>query len=188
MAITSADLADYPDKLCCIVSEVVGEEVDEKVVDKKVEDDDGLTKAVVHGSSSGVAFCNNDDSGGVALGDSSSSNSTRKPFLRVCNVIVPKLSPTTTTEAVRDASAVSSISDESALRKKQSALRQELVKDMVAGSAKLDTKAGASASASSVAAAASSFAFTGTGDCAAALLLAWNDILGDNQVSDRMMM
>ena len=26
------------------------------------------------------------------------------------------------------------------------------------------------------------FAFTGTGDCAAALLLAWNDILGDNQV------
>jgi len=67
---------------------------------------------------------------------SSSSTSDTKTFLRVCNVIVPKLSP------------------------------QKCSEDGSTG------------------AATSSFAFTGTGDCAAALLLAWHDILGDNQVSE----
>ena len=62
-------------------------------------------------------------------GDHRSTTPTSPPYLRVYNVIVPKLSPKKDHDGTP-----------------------------------------------------SSFAFTGTGDCAAALLLAWHDILGDNQV------
>ena len=94
---------------------------------------------VVEGGERGL---NGDNDGGGTLpgsginssSSSSSSTSDTKTFLRVCNVIVPKLSPQKGSE---------------------------------------EGSTGA----------ATSFAFTGTGDCAAALLLAWHDILGDNQVT-----
>ena len=120
VAITSAELSDYPDKLCCIISEVVMTSENDVLEGAKRRKEGGQDGKKKEGEIEGEK---------KKEGDHGSTTPTSPPYLRVCNVIVPKLSPKKDHDGTP-----------------------------------------------------SSFAFTGTGDCAAALLLAWHDILGDNQV------